>query len=81
MVSIRQWLTDADDIKAYTLVRSEFVKHECASMLAVIPALANTTTELRAQYGDSCQEARTVHSTPAMTFRPMPDETGSQGIE
>jgi hypothetical protein len=39
VVSIRQWLTDADDIKAYTLVRSEFVKHECASMLAVIPAL------------------------------------------
>ena len=39
MVSIRQWLTDADGIKAYTLVRSEFVKHECASMLAVIPAL------------------------------------------
>jgi 2-iminobutanoate/2-iminopropanoate deaminase len=39
VVSIRQWLTDADGIKAYTLVRSEFVKHECASMLAVIPAL------------------------------------------
>jgi 2-iminobutanoate/2-iminopropanoate deaminase len=39
VVSIRQWLTDADDIKAYTLVRSQFVKHECASMLAVIPAL------------------------------------------
>jgi enamine deaminase RidA (YjgF/YER057c/UK114 family) len=39
VVSIRQWLTDADDIKAYSLVRSEFVKHECAMMLAVIPAL------------------------------------------
>ena len=39
MVSIRQWLTDADGIKTYTLVRSEFVEHECASMLAVIPAL------------------------------------------
>jgi len=38
-VSIRQWPTDAGSIKAYTLVRSEFVKHECASMLAVIPAL------------------------------------------
>ena len=39
MFRVRQWLTDADGIKTYTLVRSEFVKHECASMLAVIPAL------------------------------------------
>jgi 2-iminobutanoate/2-iminopropanoate deaminase len=39
VVSIRQWLTDTDDTKAYTLVRSEFVKHECASMLAVIPVM------------------------------------------
>jgi len=29
-----------------------------------LPKLANTTTELRAQYGDSRQETRTVHSAP-----------------
>ena len=46
VVSIRQWLTDADGIKAYTLVRSEFVKHECASMLAVIPALVRPSIEV-----------------------------------
>ena len=39
IVSIRQWLTDADDISAYVAVRSEFVKHEPASFLGVIPAL------------------------------------------
>jgi hypothetical protein len=42
---------------------------------------ANTTTEPRVQYGDSSQEVRTVHSVPAMTFRPMQDEPRSQGIE
>ncbi|MFJ5643566.1 RidA family protein [Streptomyces sp. NPDC093223] len=39
IVSIRQWLTDADDIEDYVAVRGAFVRHECASMLAVIPAL------------------------------------------
>lgn len=39
VVSIRQWLTDADDIAGYVPVRSAFIKHESASMLAVVPGL------------------------------------------
>lgn len=39
IVSVRQWLTDAADIPAYVAVRSEFIKHEPASMLAVIAGL------------------------------------------
>ena len=39
IVSVRQWFTSADDIPAYLPVRSQFIKHEPASMLAVIPAL------------------------------------------
>jgi 2-iminobutanoate/2-iminopropanoate deaminase len=39
IVSVRQWFTSADDISAYVPVRSQFIKHEPASMLAVIPAL------------------------------------------
>jgi 2-iminobutanoate/2-iminopropanoate deaminase len=39
IVSIRQWLTDADDIGAYVTVRSQFIKHEPVSFLGVIPAL------------------------------------------
>jgi len=39
IVSVRQWFTSADDIAAYVPVRSRFIKHEPASMLAVIPAL------------------------------------------
>ena len=39
IVSVRQWLTSADDIPAYAAVRAEVIKHEPASMLAVIPGL------------------------------------------
>src|SRR5215472_11034995 len=39
IVSIRQWLIDSDDISAYVAVRSQFIKHEPASFLGVIPAL------------------------------------------
>jgi enamine deaminase RidA (YjgF/YER057c/UK114 family) len=39
VVSIRQWLLDADDIPGYVAVRSTFITHQAASMLAVIPAL------------------------------------------
>ncbi|MCW2902611.1 MAG: enamine deaminase RidA [Streptosporangiaceae bacterium] len=39
IVSIRQWLIDPADIPAYVAVRSQFIKHEPASMLAVIPGL------------------------------------------
>jgi 2-iminobutanoate/2-iminopropanoate deaminase len=39
VVSIRQWLLDADDIPGYVAVRSTFIAHQAASMLAVIPAL------------------------------------------
>jgi 2-iminobutanoate/2-iminopropanoate deaminase len=39
IVGIRQWLTSAEDIPAYVAVRSLFVTHKSASMLAVIPAL------------------------------------------
>jgi 2-iminobutanoate/2-iminopropanoate deaminase len=39
IVSVRQWLTSADDIKTYAAVRSEVVKHEPAFMLGVLPGL------------------------------------------
>jgi 2-iminobutanoate/2-iminopropanoate deaminase len=39
VIGVRQWLTSADHISAYVAVRSEFIRHEPASMLAVIPAL------------------------------------------
>jgi 2-iminobutanoate/2-iminopropanoate deaminase len=39
IVSVRQWLLDSNDIGAYAAVRGQFLSHEPASMLAVIPAL------------------------------------------
>jgi enamine deaminase RidA (YjgF/YER057c/UK114 family) len=39
IVSVRQWLTSADDIPAYVAVRKEVIKHEPAFMLAIIPGL------------------------------------------
>lgn len=39
IVSVRQWLTSADDIPAYVAVRKEIIKHEPAFMLGVIPGL------------------------------------------
>jgi enamine deaminase RidA (YjgF/YER057c/UK114 family) len=39
IVSVRQWLTSADDIKTYAAVRSEVIKHEPAFMLGVLPGL------------------------------------------
>jgi enamine deaminase RidA (YjgF/YER057c/UK114 family) len=39
IVSIRKWLIQAEDIPAYIAVRSRFIAHDSASMLAVIPGL------------------------------------------
>jgi enamine deaminase RidA (YjgF/YER057c/UK114 family) len=39
IVSIRQWLISEDDIADYVAVRSKYITHLSASMLAVIPAL------------------------------------------
>lgn len=39
IISVRQWLTSADDIPAYAAVRKEVIKHEPVFMLAVIPGL------------------------------------------
>jgi enamine deaminase RidA (YjgF/YER057c/UK114 family) len=39
IVSVRQWLTSADDIAACAAVRSEVIKHEPAFMLGVISGL------------------------------------------
>lgn len=39
IISVRQWLTSADDIAAYGAVRSSFIEHQPTFMLAVIPAL------------------------------------------
>jgi 2-iminobutanoate/2-iminopropanoate deaminase len=39
VVAVRQWLTDPDDVAACVAVRSGFIRHEPASMLAVVPAL------------------------------------------
>jgi 2-iminobutanoate/2-iminopropanoate deaminase len=46
IVSVRQWLTSAEDIPAYTAVRSAFLGHEPASMLAVVPALVRPRIRL-----------------------------------
>jgi 2-iminobutanoate/2-iminopropanoate deaminase len=39
IVSVRQWLTSADDIPAYAKVRSEVIQHEPAFMLGVVSGL------------------------------------------
>jgi enamine deaminase RidA (YjgF/YER057c/UK114 family) len=39
IVLVRQWLTDPALISVYSEVRGRFLRHEPASMLAVIPAL------------------------------------------
>lgn len=39
IVSVRQWLTSAEDIRAYVEVRSKFITHKPAFMLGVIPGL------------------------------------------
>jgi enamine deaminase RidA (YjgF/YER057c/UK114 family) len=39
VVSVRQWLTSAEDIPAYVAVRSGFIKHEPAFMLGVLTQL------------------------------------------
>jgi 2-iminobutanoate/2-iminopropanoate deaminase len=39
IVSVRQWLTSADHIPVYAVVRSEVIKHEPTFMLGVLPGL------------------------------------------
>jgi enamine deaminase RidA (YjgF/YER057c/UK114 family) len=39
IVSVRQWLTSAEDIRAYVEVRGRFVTHEPTFMLGIIPGL------------------------------------------
>lgn len=39
IVSVRQWLTTAEDVRAYADVRSKFITHKPAFMLGVIPGL------------------------------------------
>ncbi len=39
IVSVRQWLTSAEDTPAYVEVRSKFITHKPAFMLGVIPGL------------------------------------------
>ncbi|MFB7736392.1 Rid family hydrolase [Streptomyces sp. NPDC056112] len=36
IVSVRQWLDDENDVDAYWVVRREVIKHEIASMMAVV---------------------------------------------
>jgi 2-iminobutanoate/2-iminopropanoate deaminase len=36
IVSVRQWLADENDVDAYWVVRREVIKHEIASMMAVV---------------------------------------------
>jgi 2-iminobutanoate/2-iminopropanoate deaminase len=42
IVSVRQWLTSAEDIRAYVQVRSRFITHEPTFMLGVIPGLVRS---------------------------------------
>jgi 2-iminobutanoate/2-iminopropanoate deaminase len=39
IVSVRQWLIDAEDLRAYVEVRNRFITHKPAFMLGVIPGL------------------------------------------
>ena len=39
IVSVRQWLTNAEDVDAYVAVRGEFIHHEPVAMLAVVTGL------------------------------------------
>jgi enamine deaminase RidA (YjgF/YER057c/UK114 family) len=39
IVSVRQWLTDADDLPTYVAVRKEVIRHKPAFMLGIIPGL------------------------------------------
>ena len=39
IVSVRQWLTSAEDVRAYVEVRSKFITHKPAALLGVIPSL------------------------------------------
>jgi 2-iminobutanoate/2-iminopropanoate deaminase len=39
IVSVRQWLTDADDLAAYVAVRAQVLTHEPAFMLAIVSGL------------------------------------------
>ncbi len=39
IVSVRQWLTSAEDVRAYVEVRSKFITHKPTFMLGVIPGL------------------------------------------
>jgi 2-iminobutanoate/2-iminopropanoate deaminase len=39
IVSVRQWLTSAEDIRAYVEVRNKFITHKPAALLGVIPGL------------------------------------------
>jgi 2-iminobutanoate/2-iminopropanoate deaminase len=39
IVSVRQWLISAEDVRAYVQVRSRFITHEPTFMLGVIPGL------------------------------------------
>jgi len=39
IVSVRQWLTSAEDIRAYVEVRNKFITHKSAALLGVIPGL------------------------------------------
>jgi 2-iminobutanoate/2-iminopropanoate deaminase len=44
IVSVRQWLTSAEDIRAYVEVRSKFITHKPAALLGVIPAWSGQTS-------------------------------------
>ena len=39
IVSVRQWLTSAEDIRGYVEVRNKFITHKPAALLGVIPGL------------------------------------------
>ena len=39
IVSVRQWLTSAEGVRAYVEVRSKFMIHKPAALLGVIPSL------------------------------------------
>ena len=42
IVSVRQWLSSAEDVRAYVEVRNRFITHTPVFMLGVIPGLVRS---------------------------------------
>ena len=67
MVSVRQWLISAEDIRAYVEVRNKFITHKPAAFLGVIPGLVRP---------DFLIEIEVVAAVPAGTVKGTSNRDG-----